>query len=621
MTVPPTYCEIESLSQLHADISQLYTLIRHEADEYLSQYLPYYSNNTASVSAINLAHYIVLRRRDLRGLQQRLSVVGLSSLGRSESHVLDNIERILKLLDAIMAHETQGYCVHANTLHAARQLLDEHADRIFGKRETVRAVRIMVTLPTEAAYDLNMLRELLQNGMDCARINCAHDDTATWESMAANLHQACEQTGRSCRLIMDLAGHKLRTGPIPEAAVKHIKTFQDALGHVTAPAELLLCTGERSHLAMKPGNHVAIPAVIHNELASGDQLTFTDTRGRIRALEVFSRNEEGDWRVHCQHHIWLPQRAEFTWHRLSEHGKREQRNNFCAAPFRGEPLPIRLKQGDQLLLRPDQEPGSTAIVDHEGSTVVPAAIGITLPHVLDVLHVGAEVWLDDGKIGGCIEEIRAEGLLLRITEAGPNGARLQADKGVNFPGVKLPLPTLSNKDLHDLDFVCRHADMVGFSFVESLADMEELIRQLNMRGAAELPIVAKIETDRAVRNLPEILLGTIGRRDLAVMIARGDLAVELGNSRLAEIQEELLWMCEAAHVPVIWATQVLENLVKKGIRSRPEFTDAAMSGRAECVMLNKGPYILQGVQALSNVLTRMEGHQQKKAPRLRALHW
>ena len=124
-----------------------------------------------------------------------------------------------------------------------------------------------------------------------------------------------------------------------------------------------------------------------------------------------------------------------------------------------------------------------------------------------------------------------------------------------------------------------------------------------------------------MRNLPELLLGTIGRQSLGVMIARGDLSVDLGSVRLAEIQEELLWLCEAAHVPVIWATQVLETLAKTGSRSRPEFTDAAMGVRAECVMLNKGPYILQALRALDNVLIRMEAHQHKKISRLRALHW
>ena len=111
-----------------------------------------------------------------------------------------------------------------------------------------------------------------------------------------------------------------------------------------------------------------------------------------------------------------------------------------------------------------------------------------------------------------------------------------------------------------------------------------------------------------------------GKGSFGVMIARGDLAVQIGYQRLTEIQEEMLWICEAAHIPVIWATQVLENLVKDGIPSRGEMSDVAMSERAECVMLNKGPFIAEAIGILDDVLTRMEAHQLKKTPQLRALH-
>ena len=111
----------------------------------------------------------------------------------------------------------------------------------------------------------------------------------------------------------------------------------------------------------------------------------------------------------------------------------------------------------------------------------------------------------------------------------------------------------------------------------------------------------------------------MGRPSAAVMVARGDLGVEVGFERMAEIQEQILWICEAAHVPVIWATQVLESLVKRGLPSRGEVTDAAMSGRAECVMLNKGPHVLLALDFLSDVLFRMKGHQTKKSALMRKL--
>jgi pyruvate kinase len=130
----------------------------------------------------------------------------------------------------------------------------------------------------------------------------------------------------------------------------------------------------------------------------------------------------------------------------------------------------------------------------------------------------------------------------------------------------------------------------------------------------------KIETQRGFEQLPTLLLSAMRAGSGSVMIARGDLAVECGFERLAEVQEEILWLCEAAHVPVIWATQVLESLASGGVPSRAEVTDAAMSDRAECVMLNKGPRVVQAVQTLDSILRRMQNHQHKKSALLRSLH-
>jgi pyruvate kinase len=132
-------------------------------------------------------------------------------------------------------------------------------------------------------------------------------------------------------------------------------------------------------------------------------------------------------------------------------------------------------------------------------------------------------------------------------------------------------------------------------------------------------IVLKIETRRAFERLPALILAAMKFERVGVMIARGDLAVESGFERMAEVQEEMLWICEAAHCPAIWATQVLESLARKGVFSRAEITDAAMGNRAECVMLNKGPHIVQAVHTLDNILHRMENHQTKKQSMLREL--
>jgi pyruvate kinase len=196
---------------------------------------------------------------------------------------------------------------------------------------------------------------------------------------------------------------------------------------------------------------------------------------------------------------------------------------------------------------------------------------------------------------------------------------------LNFPGTDLHIPSLTEKDLTDLDFIVCHADLVGYSFVQRPEDVSVLLGELDARRArfdrkTKLGIVAKIETASAVRSLPEIIVRAAGRGPFGVMIARGDLAVEVGYLRVAELQEEILWLCEAAHIPVIWATQVLETLAKKGVPTRAEITDAAMAEGAECVMLNKGPFILEAVRVLDSVLKRMAGHHRKKTATLRALH-
>ena len=154
----------------------------------------------------------------------------------------------------------------------------------------------------------------------------------------------------------------------------------------------------------------------------------------------------------------------------------------------------------------------------------------------------------------------------------------------------------------------QHADIVALSFVNCPADVELLRQHLAQLTNRELPIVLKIEMKRGFDQLPALLLSAMQAGSCGVMIARGDLAVECGFERLAEVQEEMLWLCEAAHVPVVWATQVLESLASGGLPSRAEITDAAMGDRAECVMLNKGPRMGEAGQKLGDILQRMQAH-------------
>src|SRR5690606_34244840 len=220
---------------------------------------------------------------------------------------------------------------------------------------------------------------------------------------------------------------------------------------------------------------------------------------------------------------------------------------------------------------------------------------------------------------GVVDEARPDGLRVRITDADLRGSRLRAGKGINLPDTDLRLPALTAEDLENLPFVVSRADAVSLSFVRSAADVEHLLERLGALGGTDLGVILKVETVSGFENLPAILFAAMSSARVGVMIARGDLAVEAGYGRLAEVHEQILWLCEAAHVPVIWATQVLDRLARTGRPSRAEITDAAASGRAECVMLNKGPYVDAAVRFLDDVLHRMSDHQRKKDSLLRRL--
>lgn len=447
-------------------------------------------------SAHNLACYIALRRRELRTLQAELAPLGLSTLGRLESRVLGSLDAVILALRALTGAAPD--C--AATLDEAAWLAGERdlqaaTDLLFGRPPAHRRGRLMVTLPSDAAENRPFLLACIRAGMDVARINCAHDDPRTWQAMVKEVRQLARAEGREVRILMDIAGPKLRIEAVQIAGAS-----------------------PRAHL--------------------GDRILLA--RDRFRPAKAW-----------------------------------------------------------------------------------PTQIRIGIPEAVDALGIGAEVWFDDGKLGCSVEHRDGEDVVLRVTRARDKGLKLRAGRGVNFPHTEVRVPALTAKDVKDLEFVAHHADMIGYSFVQSEEDVDLLQAELarhRPEGWDRIGIVAKIETARAVRNLPEIIIAAAGRQPFGVMVARGDLAVELGFERLAEMQEELLWICEAARVPVIWATQVLEDLVRTGLPSRGEMTDAAMAARAECVMLNKGPNTTEALRILDHLMCRMAEHQFKKTPRLRALH-
>jgi pyruvate kinase len=342
-----------------------------------------------------------------------------------------------------------------------------------------------------------------------------------------------------------------------------------------------------------------------------DVIRLTDARGARRKLIVERRDAQGAL-LKCEDTTYLVPKTALE---RPTRGRGLRACRLTALPRR--PGSLLLCRGDVLrLVRSEKVPAA------EGRSRVRrhvCTIGCTLPEVFAQVRKGERVWLDDGRIGGVVRSASADWMEVEITDAREGGDKLAEDKGINLPDSELKLPALTRQDLADLEVAAACADMVGLSFVQAPSDIDQLRSRLQDLGAGKLGVVLKIETRRAFDNLPALLLAAMKDRGVGVMIARGDLAVECGYERLAEVQEEILWACEAAHMPVIWATQVLETLAKTGRPSRSEITDAAMSERAECVMLNKGPFIVDAMRTLDDILRRMQAHQSKKRPLLRAL--
>jgi pyruvate kinase len=568
-------------------------------------------------SARNLLHYLGLRQHDLRDIQWALSAFGLSSLGRAESHTLASLEAVINVLSKLTGEATRISPPAPVDFGSGPALLLRNTERLLGAASSRRPVRIMVTMPSEAAIDYTVVRDLVKAGMDVMRINCAHDDATAWQGMIAHLRRAEREIGRKCRVLMDLGGPKLRTGAIGGGSylVKY-RPLRNIRGQVLAPARIWLTCATKPAPAPEPAVPVlTVDDVLFGKLAAGDMLQVTDTRDRLRHIHVREApsGAQGFWAESARSAI-VEQGARLALYRRDVKIADGLIGNL---PHVEEP--ISLRPGDHLILTASTRPGHAAEHDADGTIRKPATVPCTLPEIFPQVKEGERIYFDDGKIGGIVRKAGRRQLTVEITQADRGGSKLRSDKGINLPDTNIRLPALTSKDLVDLDFIAVHADMVGLSFVRRPEDVEQLQQELEKRGATSCGIVLKIENRTAFERLPNLLLQGLQTTPLGVMVARGDLGVEMGFERLAEVQEEILWLCEAAHVPVIWATQVLEGLAKTGMPTRAEVTDAAMASRAECVMLNKGPHIVAAVSFLDDVLERMKRHQRKKNSMLRRL--
>ena len=435
-------------------------------------------------NARNFIHYLKFRSMDVRNLQVELHNLGLSSLTSSESHIMCQIQSVLERLGKVYKS------THCNKNVLENFSLKQKSEKLFGEKAADMPY-LMVTFDKNFSYDLEYIQQLLDAGMNVARINCAHDDEMVWAGMIRNIRKAQEKTGKDCKIYMDLAGPKVRT----------------------------------------------------EILGKGKKKSFI---------------------------------------------KIEEKTEFLLAEKTAEFNPKDI------------------------------VIGCGLDGIVPQLKPNEHILFDDGALEARVLKVEGNTATLELLRNSKSNMKLKAEKGINFPDSDLNVKALTDFDRECLPFICANADIVGYSFIKCTTDFG-MLRSLIAQETKHPKIILKIETPDAVKNLPQLLLHGMKDDVFGVMIARGDLAVEVGFERLSEIQDEILWFCEAAHVPVVWATQVLETLHKTGMATRSEVTDAAHATMAECVMINKGNYTLEVIHALKDILSRNMGHHNKKTYNMRPL--
>ncbi|KAH7352375.1 hypothetical protein KP509_19G042100 [Ceratopteris richardii] len=591
-------------------------------------------------SARNLLHYMAIKSVDIKDIHFSLSALGLASIEGIESHVLTSLNRSIRAARALsmfLAHDMNvrddddsGRSTLSNherqlnnrnisdshnratnidsslTSFAGRyvSLLSCNTVELFGPRLSERKAYIMVTLSEEMIGNNTLVLDLMKAGMDIVRINCAHGNPEEWKQMIETVRHCSQMLEQPCRVLMDLAGPKLRTSPFPPGpCVQKIKPQRDGLGNAILPARVWIAL-PGTPVPEGTSADVFVPVkgdIWLGSVQTGDKLMLRDGRGKLREIiitdKVMGSNGMGCW-AECFQTIYLESGTKLKL--LKKKGKLSKGYVADLPPMEQF---IRLKKGDVISLTKESSFLDANDSDLDRPWVYQIQVSHTFGQLFDCVKPGELISFDDGRIEGVIRGATSSEICVEVTYASEKGTKLGGGKSINLPNSSLCQKGLTVKDILDLDFIIRHADIVALSFVNSSKDVQVLQKALKEKGATNIGVVLKIETRSGVMNLLEVLLqGMKNENPLGVMIARGDLAVECGWEDMASVQEEVLRVCKAAHIPTIWATQVLESLTKQGLSTRPEITDAALGGRASCVMLNKGSHILKAVSILSRIL-------------------
>jgi len=288
--------------------------------------------------------------------------------------------------------------------------------------------------------------------------------------------------------------------------------------------------------------------------------------------------------------------------RLRRAAHREGRPGCIMQDLQGPKIRTgRLERHESVLLKT----GSIVIITPRDIAGTPTRIATTFPGLAREVEPGTRILLSDGLIELRVRSLRGKDVVCDVL----NGGMLGEHKGINLPGVALSIPALTAKDRKDLEFGLKHGvDMVAISFVRAASDVRTA-KQIIARHGSDIPVIAKLEKPQAIDHLEEILEATDG-----VMVARGDLGVEVAPEKVPVIQKHVIRRAAAWRKPVITATQMLESMIENPRPTRAEASDVANAvfDGTDAVMLSAetatGRYPREAVSIMSRIVVEAEGN-------------
>jgi pyruvate kinase len=585
-------------------LTNLYNEIKILKDELVANSI---NSDNKNPSIQNLRAYTYLRSKDITTLQEKLTNFGLSSLGRSQSCILSAINQDLIIVSALLGVDTKELESHDNFLSfkESQRIMEEKAT-VFGKLDSDLITKVMVTLPSEAKDSPSLIRELIATDTSVLRINTAHDDPIAWGKMAQTIQEENKLQNKETKIYVDLAGPKNRTGKIIKNTYPFkIGSKEGEKVEITSKILENTLTKRESKDEKSIASLVVEDGFYEEAFKHQDKIFIQDVeRGKKQSFKLIV--EEGKlFAIIDKKVLILP--TTIVKLKTKRETLKSKLHNFIV-----QTEIIRLFREDSIIITPNEIDGYSNY-NYEG-TVYSAIINCSNKEIFNYVKIGDNIFIDDGKIGCKIVKLLPIGLECNVFLAKEQGTTLKEEKGINFPDTDLVIDAITPTDKKIFANIVEYADILGISFAQSDKDIKELQDMLKEINKESIAIVPKIETKLALKNLPKILEQLLQGDKFALMIARGDLAIEVGFDNLPYVQEEIFNICEAAHVPVIYATQILEGKMKNNLPSRAEVIDAANAQRADCVMLNKGPFVVDTIVSIKNILKTVHGifHKNKQ---------